>query len=103
MPEDEYGWLRIAVSEFGRQCRRKLSGGGGQESSIRGPLEALLRAVGDHHQHREVTWHDEFRLADLGVRPDYAIRANGEITGYIELKKPGLSVDPDTFGKARWT
>ncbi|CBG68743.1 MULTISPECIES: type ISP restriction/modification enzyme [Streptomyces] len=63
-------------------------------------MEALLRAVGDHHQHREVTWHDEFHLPDLGVRPDYAIRANGEITGYIELKKPGLSVDPETFGKA---
>ncbi|MFE2493808.1 type ISP restriction/modification enzyme [Streptomyces scopuliridis] len=45
-------------------------------------------------------WHDEFRIADLGVRPDYAVRAGGELTGYIELKKPTLSVDPDTFSKA---
>ncbi|GAA3822915.1 type ISP restriction/modification enzyme [Streptomyces phyllanthi] len=100
MPEDEYGWLRAAVSEFGRQCRRKLSGGGGPESAIRGPLEVLLRAVGEHHQHHEVTWHDEFRIPGLGVRPDYAVRAKGELTGYIELKKPGLPVDPDTFNKA---
>ena len=100
MPDDEYGWLREAVSEFGLQCRRKLSGRGGEESSIRAPLEDLLRRVGEHHQQPEVTWHDEYRIPDLGVRPDYAVRASGEITGYIELKKPGLPVDPDTFSKA---
>ncbi|MEU0584323.1 type ISP restriction/modification enzyme [Streptomyces sp. NPDC006132] len=100
MPEDEYGWLRDAVAEFGRQCRRKLSGGGGEESSIRAPLELLLKTVGERHWAHEVTWHDEYRIPDLGVRPDYAVRANGEITGYIELKKPGLSVDPGTFSKA---
>jgi hypothetical protein len=99
MPEDAYGWLREGVSEFGRQCRRKLSGGGGQESSIRAPLEMLLKHVGEHHQHHEVTWHDEYPLPDLGVRPDYAVRTHAGIIGYIELKKPGLSVDPDTFSR----
>lgn len=94
------GWLLAAVAEFGRGCKIKLSGGGSPEAAIRGPLEALLQAVGDHHEQSEVSWHDEFRVADLGVRPDYAIRASGELTGYIELKKPGLSVDPDTFSRA---
>ncbi|MFC8519453.1 hypothetical protein [Streptomyces sp. NPDC057257] len=60
----------------------------------------LLQSVGAHHQHREVTWHDEFRIPDLGVRPDYAVRTGAGIIGYIELKKPGLSVDPTTFSKA---
>lgn len=100
MSEGLYGWLLAAVSEFGRTSKIKLSGGGSPEASIRGPLEALLQAVGEHHQQHEVTWHDEYRLADLGVRPDYAVRASGELTGYIELKKPGLSVDPDTFSKS---
>ncbi|MEU3979048.1 type ISP restriction/modification enzyme [Streptomyces sp. NPDC026672] len=100
MPEDEYGWLRAAVSEFGRQCHRKLSAAGGPESSIRAPLETLLRTVGERHQHHEVAWHDEYRIPDLGVRPDYAVSENGTITGYIELKKPGLPVDPATFSKA---
>ncbi|WP_328492926.1 N-6 DNA methylase [Streptomyces sp. NBC_00414] len=100
MPEDEYDWLRTTVSVFGRQCRQKLSGGGGQESNIRSPLEQLLQTVGEHHQQPEVTWHDEFRIPGLGVRPDYAVRASGHLTGYIELKKPGLPVDPETFGKA---
>lgn len=91
-------WLLAAVSEFGRACKIKLSGGGSPEAAIRAPLEVFLQAVGAHHEQHEVSWHDEFRVADLGVRPDYAIRASGELVGYIELKKPGLSVDPDTFG-----
>ncbi|MFI0937237.1 type ISP restriction/modification enzyme [Streptomyces sp. NPDC021020] len=93
-------WLLAAVSEFGRACKVKLSGGGSPEASIRAPLEALLQAVGEHHEQHEVSWHDEFRVPDLGIRPDYAVRASGELVGYIELKKPGLSVDPDTFGKS---
>ncbi|MFC9029514.1 type ISP restriction/modification enzyme [Streptomyces arboris] len=98
MSEVLYGWLQAAVSEFGRQTKTKLSGGGSAEASIRGPLEGLLQAVGKRHGQHEVTWHDEYRLADLGVRPDYAVRAGGDLTGYIELKRPGLSVDPETFG-----
>jgi hypothetical protein len=93
-------WLLAAVSEFGRACKVKLSGGGSPEAAIRAPLEALLQAVGEHHEQHEVSWHDEFRVPELGVRPDYAIRASGELAGYIELKKPGLSVDPETFGKS---
>ncbi|WP_234336866.1 type ISP restriction/modification enzyme [Streptomyces xylophagus] len=55
--------------------------------------------MGERHQFHDVTWHDEYRLPDLGVRPDYAVRANNDITGYVELKKPGLSVDPETFSR----
>ncbi|MGW7042030.1 type ISP restriction/modification enzyme [Streptomyces avermitilis] len=100
MHKDEYGWLRSAVTRFGASCKLKLSGGGSPEAAIRGPLEVLLQAVGEHHEQHEVTWHDEYRLPDLGVRPDYAVRAGQDIIGYIELKRPGLSVDPETFGKS---
>lgn len=100
MSGDLDAWLLAAVAEFGRACKVKLLGGGSPEASIRAPLEALLQTVGEHHQQHEVSWHDEFRVPDLGVRPDYAVRASGELAGYIELKKPGLSVDPDTFGKS---
>ncbi|WP_327290313.1 type ISP restriction/modification enzyme [Streptomyces sp. NBC_01198] len=88
------------MSEFGRACKVKLSGGGSSEAAIRAPLEGLLQTVGERHEQHEVSWHDEFRVPDLGVRPDYAIRASGELAGYIELKKPGLPVDPDTFSKS---
>lgn len=100
MSEGLYGWLVSAVSEFGRASKVKLSGGGGPEASIRGPLEALLKVVGERHQLHEVSWHDEYSLPDLGVRPDYAVRAGGELTGYIEVKRPELPVDPATFSKA---
>src|SRR5690606_21406006 len=92
---DQYGWLRAAVSQFGALCKDKLSGGGGQEAAIRGPLEILLRAVSEHNEQHRVSWHDEYPLPDLGVRPDYAVSVDGEISGYVELKRPGLPVDPD--------
>ena len=100
MQRDEYGWLRSAIARFGASCKQKLSGGGSPEASIRGPLEVLLQTVGEHHKQHEVTWHDEYALRDLGVRPDYAVRTGQDIIGYIELKRPGLSVDPETFGKS---
>ncbi|ORT46627.1 type ISP restriction/modification enzyme, partial [Frankia sp. KB5] len=98
-------WLLKAVSDFGRACGTKLSGGGSPEASIRSPLEGLLAAVGRHHKLSELTWHDEVRLPELGVRPDYAVRLSGLVTGYIEIKKPGLSVDPQNFtghNKEQW-
>ncbi|SEC01535.1 N-6 DNA Methylase [Streptomyces sp. 2131.1] len=99
MSEGLYGWLVSAVAEFGRASKVKLSGGGGPEASVRGPLEALLKVVGERHQQHEVSWHDEYSIPDLGVRPDYAVRAAGELTGYIELKRHDLPVDPSTFSK----
>lgn len=31
------------------------------------------------------------------VRPDYAIAVGGVSTGYIQVKRPGASVDRDSF------
>ncbi|MFY1623728.1 type ISP restriction/modification enzyme [Micromonospora sp. WMMD735] len=44
-----------------------------------------------------MTYYPETALDDLKVRPDYAIRVNGGITGYLEVKKPSTSIDPATF------
>lgn len=100
-----YTWLRDAISDFGRVCKVKLAGGGGPEAAIRSPLEQLLTRVGKHHSLTEVSWHDEFAVQELGVRPDYAVKVDGVVNGYIEVKKPGLSVDPASFAgrnKAQW-
>ncbi|MEU6165117.1 type ISP restriction/modification enzyme [Streptomyces tanashiensis] len=105
MPDSMYDWLLTAVAEFGRACKGKLAGTGSTEAAIRGPLEVLLKAVGDHHALHEVTWHDEVPIPELGVRPDYAVQVNGHVTGYLELKKPSLSVDPEGFtgrNKEQW-
>ncbi|WP_181786006.1 type ISP restriction/modification enzyme [Streptomyces phytophilus] len=106
MSDGMYDWLHDAVAEFGRSCKAKLTGGGGSpEAAIRGPLEVLLKAVAEHHDLGGLTWHDEVRLPDLGVRPDYALRQRGATIGYLEVKKPGLPVDPETFtghNKRQW-
>src|SRR5437868_486833 len=89
-------WLATAVSAFGATCKEKLSGPGDREAAIRSPIERLLGAAGKALG-LEVVPHDEARDPDRGVRPDYAISVGGAITGYVEVKKPGLSVDPETF------
>jgi hypothetical protein len=89
-------WLAGSVADFGERCRDKLAGPGDREAAIRSPLEALLADSGKRIG-LTVVPHDEVRDVERGVRPDYAISVNGVITGYVEVKKPGHSVDPDTF------
>ncbi|MEU7403065.1 N-6 DNA methylase [Streptomyces sp. NPDC044948] len=105
MADARLQWLQDAVSAFGAECKRSLAGPGDREAAIRGPLEQLFRAMGKHHALREISWHPETRIPHLGVRPDYAVRVDAQITGYIEVKRPGKSVDPDTFtghDKRQW-
>lgn len=90
------GWLAETVSKFGAACKDKLNGPGEPEDAIRSPLEALLTSVGAELG-LTVIPHGEAALKELGVRPDYAVRVNGAITGYIEVKKPKLSIDPAGF------
>lgn len=89
-------WLSTAISEFGDSCKAKLAGPGDREAAIRSPIEALLVSAGSQLA-LTVVPHDEVRDTDRGVRPDYAISVNGAIAGYVEVKRPGLSVDPETF------
>jgi hypothetical protein len=89
-------WLRDAVSAFGADCKAKLGGPGDAEAAIRSPLEALIKTAATNFGMTAVP-HDEARDAERAVRPDYAIAVNGAITGYIEVKRPGKSVDPTTF------
>ncbi|MFR9757447.1 type ISP restriction/modification enzyme [Streptomyces sp. TR06-5] len=97
MTDARLQWLRDALSVFGAECKQNLSGPGDREAAIRGPLEHLFRTMGAHHALPEVTWHPETRIPHLGVRPDYAMRVHAQITGYVEVKRPGKSIDPDTF------
>jgi hypothetical protein len=97
-------WLEHAVAEFGKACKSKLAGPGDREASIRAPIEVLLAAAGQQLG-LQVVPHDEVRDVDRGVRPDYAISVAGVITGYVEVKKPGRSVNPGNFtghDKQQW-
>lgn len=89
-------WLTDATAAFGATCKAKLAGPGEAEAAIRAPIEQLLSAAGNELS-LTVVPHDEARDTDRGVRPDYAIQVNGAITGYIEVKKPGANLDPESF------
>lgn len=105
--EQDHGpeWLRAAVADFGAICKEKLAGPGDREALIRSPLEAFIRSVGDRFG-LTVAPQDEVRDAERAVRPDYAIKVNGVITGYIEVKAPDVSVDTATYtsghNKTQW-
>ncbi len=97
-------WVNEAVSEFGAACKAKLAGPGDREAAIRSPLEALVSRAGEDLG-LTVTPYDEVRDTERSVRPDYAISVNGAITGYLEAKKPGASIDPEDFhghDKQQW-
>ncbi|MEH0416880.1 type ISP restriction/modification enzyme [Streptomyces sp. B21-083] len=105
MADARLQWLQEAVSVFGAECKRNLSGPGDREAAIRSPLEQLFRTIAAHHARPEIDWFPETRIPHLGVRPDYAVRVGADVTGYIEVKRPGKSIDPDSFtghDKRQW-
>lgn len=88
--------FRQAVQAYGDAAKDLLDGTGDPEAAIRTPLEGLLSAVAGMLG-RKVVQHSESRLNDLHVRPDYAIRVDGVICGYVEVKRPGAPIDPALF------
>ncbi|MFI0143941.1 type ISP restriction/modification enzyme [Streptomyces globisporus] len=105
MADARLQWLQEAVSVYGTECRRNLLGPGDREAAIRSPLEQLFRTIATHHARPEIGWYPETRIPHLGVRPDYAVRVDKDVTGYIEVKRPGKSIDPDSFtghDKRQW-
>lgn len=89
-------WAATAVAEFGRHAKTQLAGPGDREAAIRKPVEGLLAAAGAE-LHMTAVFYDEVRLADRQVRPDYAVAVDGVTTGYVEIKAPQRSIDPDVF------
>lgn len=90
-------WLRQLVSDYGADCKSKLNGSVGQpEAAIRKPLDVLITSVGKKLGLTVVAF-DEVADTERSVRPDYAVQVNGAITGYVEVKAPGESINPDDF------
>ncbi len=63
---------------------------------MRGPLEVLMTSI-SAALGVTMTAVGESGLSDLKVRPDYAIKVNGAVTGYVEVKRPGKGADPTTW------
>ena len=97
-------WLAQAVAEFGQACKIGLDGPGQREAAIRAPIRRLLDTFCDKIG-LILDLYPEVELTELEVRPDYAIRINRVIAGYVEIKQPAVSIDPSTFrgrNKKQW-
>lgn len=101
-----------AVSAFGKAAKSKLTAvsmTGQPEDQLRAPIEqlwhALCTASGRHVE--QMTLVGETSLADLSVRPDYAVEYSGTLIGFIEIKAPGKGADPrlftDAHDRTQWT
>ncbi|MEU6034687.1 type ISP restriction/modification enzyme [Actinomadura sp. NPDC047616] len=75
------------MAEFGHLVAEKSGLGGSAEDQLRGPLENLLRRLGDMIGLQAVPY-GEVALKDLRARPDFAVDVGRVRVGYIELKAP---------------
>ena len=87
------------VAQFGAAAKDSLNGPGEPEAALATPVDNLLRAYGENILSRKVVLHAEVREDSGTVRPDFGVRVDGLMSGHVELKKPGTSLDPDTYGK----
>lgn len=87
------------ISEFGAQCKSKLAGPGEREALLSGPVSNLITAIGTAANFVVIA-HDEVREMEGALRADFAVSVDNELSGHIELKAPGVSLDPETYGKS---
>ncbi|WP_407726526.1 type ISP restriction/modification enzyme [Rhodococcoides fascians] len=87
-----------AIRLYGSEVSAKLQGPGEREASLTGPVSNLLTRMGSIFD-LAVVAHDEVAELEGSVRPDFGIRVNGLLAGHTELKAPGASLDPSTYGK----
>lgn len=85
------------VAAYGLRAKQKLAGPGEREALLVSPISQLVEEAGALLGCVAVA-HDE--VAELGgaVQPDFGVRVDGVLVGHIELKAPGTSLDPSTYG-----
>jgi len=69
---------------------------GEPEDQLRGPFERFMQEAGQALS-RKVVCTGETRLAGRLGKPDYAAHAARLLTGYVELKAPGVGANPKRF------
>ena len=86
-----------AAAQFADELAGKFAVdiGGQLEEPLKLHVGELLAALG-RLTNRAVGYRPEVRVEDIG-RPDLGITVGGLLTGYVELKAPGLGARPETF------
>lgn len=84
------------VASFGTAARQNLAGPGEREALLSRPVGNFIEHVGALIK-LNVVAHDEVAEQDGSVRPDFGVRVNSVLVGHIELKAPGVSLDPESY------
>lgn len=87
------------IAQFGAAAKARLNGPGEPEAALATPVDNLIREYGEKILNRKIVLHAEVREDAGNVRPDFGVRIDGLMAGHVELKKPGTSLDPSTYGK----
>lgn len=99
--------IKKAVGEFGDAAKAKLNQGGQPEDQLRNPIEQLFGALAAEcgHAAGAVVLVGETSLSELRTRPDFSVKVNKALIGFIEVKAPGKGSDPRKFkghDKEQW-
>lgn len=85
------------VSDYGKAAKARLTGPGEREALLVTPIAQFIERSGELFGLKVVP-HDEVTELEGSVRPDFGVRVNGGVIGHIELKAPGTSLNPSTYG-----
>jgi hypothetical protein len=83
--------VESAISSFGAAATAKLShiaADGNPEDQLRAPFQQLLLDIAALSARNNVVLIGESSLADLSLRPDYAVAVDHALAGFVELKAP---------------
>lgn len=97
MSEDHTVTFADVVAAYGVSAKQRLSGPGEREALLVTPIAQLIQQAGKLLQVTAIA-HDEVAELEGSVRPDFGVRVNQVLVGHIELKAPGTSLDPSTYG-----
>ncbi|MDR3508876.1 MAG: N-6 DNA methylase, partial [Caulobacteraceae bacterium] len=94
--------LLEAVSKFGAAAKAKLDNPaitGQPEDQLRTPLVTLVKDIGPliGLTATDTELVGETTLAELMIRPDFAVTRKNALIGFIEVKAPGKGADPNRF------
>jgi N-6 DNA Methylase len=94
--------LESAVSSFGQAAKTKLTAiaaKGNPEDQLRTPFEQFIGDLAElcRLNRYKLTLVGESSIADLKIRPDFAVSYWDKLVGFIEVKAPGKGADPRKF------
>ncbi|WP_340645713.1 type ISP restriction/modification enzyme [Phenylobacterium sp.] len=94
--------LNDAIAKFGASAKATLDNHavtGQPEDQLRTPLVALVKDIGGliGLAATDTELVGETSMADLMIRPDFAVTRKNALIGFIEVKAPGKGADPMKF------